>query len=183
MSPRAEAPDFHRAVIGFRQWRLRGTELWSVHDEDRWTRGVRTARCAAHGHPAPQNGCTCGFYAWYTPPARGASAGTPDLVSGAVALWGQIELHARGMRAEHAVVVALALPLSRGDKRRRLIAAAAALEVPAVPARRLAAVGSEHAEPVPRWMRPPDLEPNKRKAPGMPDPARLRAVADGYRRG
>jgi hypothetical protein len=31
-------------------------------------------------------------------------------------------------------------------------------------------------------MRPPDLEPNKRKAPGPPSPARLRAVADGLPR-
>jgi hypothetical protein len=31
-------------------------------------------------------------------------------------------------------------------------------------------------------MRPPDLEPNKRKAPGTPDPARLHAVGDRGRR-
>jgi len=143
---------------------------------------VRTAQCAAHGHPAPQNGCTCGIHAWYDPPARSASAATAELVAGAVALWGQIELHAHGMRAEHAVLVALALPLSRGAKRHRLLAVADALGVPAVPARRLAATASAHGEPIARWMRPPDLEPNKRKAPGPPDPARLHAVADGYRR-
>ncbi|MEN3282294.1 MAG: hypothetical protein V7607_3434, partial [Solirubrobacteraceae bacterium] len=34
---------------------------------------------------------------------------------------------------------------------------------------------------VPRAMRPPDLTPNKRAAPGEPDPARLYAVADGLR--
>jgi hypothetical protein len=143
---------------------------------------VQTARCAAHDHAAPQSGCTCGIYAWYDPPARTASAATPDLVAGAVALWGQIELHARGMRAEHARLVALALPLSRAGKRDRLIAAAQALGVPAVPARRLAATAGAHGEPIARWMRPPDLEPNKRKAPGPPDPARLHMVADGYRR-
>jgi len=49
-------------------------------------------------------------------------------------------------------------------------------------ARRLAATASAHGEPIARWMRPPDLEPNKRKAPGPPDPARLHMVADGYRR-
>jgi hypothetical protein len=143
---------------------------------------VQTARCAAHDHTAPQNGCTCGIYAWYDPPARTASAATPELVAGAVALWGQIELHAHGMRAEHARLVALALPLSRGGKRRRLVSAAGALGVPAVPARRLAAEAGAHGEPIARWMRPPDLEPNKRKAPGPPDPARLHMVADGYRR-
>ena len=33
-----------------------------------------------------------------------------------------------------------------------------------------------------RPMRPPDLEPNKRKAPGTPDPARLHAVGDRGRK-
>jgi hypothetical protein len=150
--------------------------------DDRWDGDVRIARCAAHGHPAPQNGCTCGIYAWYDPPARSASAATAELVAGAVALWGQIELHAHGMRAEHAVLVALALPLSRGAKRRRLVAAADAIGVPAVPARRLAPTAAAHGAPIPRRMRPPDLEPNKRKAPGTPDAARLHAVADGLRR-
>ena len=153
-----------------------------MRSEDRWGRGVRTATCGEHDHVAPQNGCTCGIYTWYSAPARTASVLTPELVAGAVALWGQIELHAHGMRAEHATIVALALPFSRGPKRERLIACARALEVTAVPARHLTAAALEHGDPVPPWMRPPDLEPNKRKAPGTPDPARLHAVADGYRR-
>jgi hypothetical protein len=180
----ARAPDLVTAVIGFRQWRLHGSELWSLRAADRWHRGVQTARCHAgtHGGGAPANGCTCGFYAWYGPPPRGASAMTPDLVAGAVALWGQIELHAHGMRAEHAMVVALALPFSRGVKRRALMAAASVLEVPAVPARRLKDAALRHGDTIPRRMRPPDLTPNKRAAPGEPDPARLYAVADGYPR-
>lgn len=178
----ALAPDLVTAVIGFRQWRVRGSELWSLRAADRWHRGVETAYCdkATHGGSAPANGCTCGIYAWYGPPPRGASAATPDLVAGAVALWGQIELHAHGMRAQHAMVVALALPFSWGDKRRRVLATADALDVPAVAARKLKAAGLRHGELIPRRMRPPDLEPNKRKAPGEPDPARLHAAVDGY---
>jgi hypothetical protein len=178
----AVAPDLVTAVIGFRQWQVRGSELWSLRATDRWHRGVQTAHCdkATHDGPSPANGCTCGIYAWYGPPPRGASAATRDLVAGAVALWGQIELHAHGMRAQHAIVVALALPFSWGDKRRRVLATADALDVPAVAARKLRAAGLQHGELIPRRMRPPDLEPNKRKAPGEPDPARLHAVADGY---
>jgi hypothetical protein len=177
----AAAPDLIRAVIGFRQWRLRDGALWSLHADDRWGKGLLTARCLgddAHDAPAPQNGCTCGFYAWYAPPPRTASAATADLVAGAVALWGQVELHAHGMRAQHAMVVALALPLSRGAKRRRLLAVADALEVPAVPARGLKRAALEHGDVIPRRMRPPDTTPNKRAAPGEPAPARLYAVAD-----
>ena len=84
----ATAPDLIRAVIGFRQWRLHGDELWSLHADDRWGRGLLTARCLgedAHDAPAPQNGCTCGFYAWYAPTPRTASAATSELVGGAVA--------------------------------------------------------------------------------------------------
>ena len=175
------APDLVTAVIGFRQWRLRGSELWSLRATERWGPGVHTAHCDRHDGAAPANGCTCGVYAWYAPPPRGASAATTDLVAGAVALWGQIELHAHGMRAQHATVVALALPFSWGQKRRNIAAAAEALGVPAVPARRLTAAALAHGALIPRSMRPPDLEPNKRKAPGPPAPARLRAVADGYR--
>src|ERR1700759_1963293 len=135
----AAAPDLITAVIGFRQWRLCGDELWSVRAAERWQRGVHTAHCLSHAHAAPANGCTCGIYAWYSPTPRGASALTPDLVSGAGALWGQIELHAHGMRAHHAMWVALALPFSWGAKRRRIRTVANTLDVPAVPARRLKA--------------------------------------------
>lgn len=181
----ATAPDLIRAVIGFRQWRLHGDELWSLRADDRWGRGLMTARCLgdhAHDGPAPQNGCTCGFYAWYAPTPRTASAATAELVGGAVAMWGRVELHAHGIRAQHAMIVALALPMSWGAKRRRLVAVARALEVPAVPARKLKAAALEHGDVIPRSMRPPDTTPNKRAAPGTPDPARLYAVADGLRR-
>ena len=180
----ATAPDLIRAVIGFRQWRLRGAQLWSLRTEERWDRGALTAHClgaAHHEGPAPHHGCTCGFYAWYAPPPRTASAATSDLVGGAVAMWGKIEIHAHGMRAEHAMVVALALPLSWGSKRRRITNAAAWLEVPAVPARRLKSAALEHGDLIPKAMRPPDLTPNKRAAPGEPAPARLYAVADGLK--
>jgi hypothetical protein len=180
----AAAPDLISAVIGFRQWRLRGSELWSLRCDELWSRGVQTARClneVQHAAPAPQNGCTCGIYAWYAPPPRTASAGTSDLVAGAIAAWGRVELHAHGMRVERAMVVALALPFSWGAKRHSVLAAARALEVPAVPARKLVAAAREHGELVPRELRPPDLTPNKRAAPGEPAPARLNAVADGLR--
>ena len=97
-----------------------------------------------------------------------------------MALWGQLELHAHGSVAQHALVLALALPFSRAGKRRRILAAAEALDVPAVPARRLMAEACRHGELIPRRMRPPDTTPHKRKAPGEPAPARLYAVADGY---
>jgi hypothetical protein len=179
----ASAPDLVRPIVAFRQWRLRDDGLWSLRADEHWGRGVLTARCHAgvHDGPAPQNGCTCGFYAWYVARPRTAAALTADLVNGVVAMWGSVELHAHGLRAEHAMVAVLALPLLPGPKRGRVRAVARALEVEAVPARRLCAAALEHGDPIPKSMRPPDLEPNKRKAPGEPAPARLYAVADGLR--
>jgi len=151
------APDLIEPVVGYRQWRLRDGALWSPYFEMRWKRGVNTARCAADRvgpHVAPAHRCTCGIHAWYRPCPRLASAGTADLVAGAIVVWGAVELHPTGMRAQHAMVAALALPVASAAKRRRVRAVAAALEVPAVPARRLAAAALACGRPVPRSLVP-----------------------------
>jgi hypothetical protein len=69
-------------------------------------------------------------------------------------MWGRVELHATGMRAEFATVVALALPLWRGAKRGRLEAMAVELGVDLVPARRLCAVALTHGDLVPDPLKP-----------------------------
>ena len=79
-------PDLIRAVVAFRQWRLADDGLWSLRAHEHWGRGVLTARCRAPAHagPAPQNGCTCGFYAGTSrargrpPPARATSSTAPS---------------------------------------------------------------------------------------------------------
>jgi hypothetical protein len=167
LDPGAQAaPDLIEPVIGYRQWRLRGDALWSVYLDMPWCRGVNTARCASaagdHDEAAPAHACTCGIYAWYRPCPRLGSA-APHLVAGAVVLWGAMELHPTGMRAEHAMVVGLALPLTSGAKRRRVTAAASALEVPAVPARQLAAAALACGRPLPRAL-VPSASPRRRSA-------------------
>jgi hypothetical protein len=152
------APDLIHPVVGFRLWRLEEGALWSPWFRERWGRGCQTATCRAasgreHACPPPAHGCTCGIYAWYGPCPRLASACTASLVGGAVVLWGEMELHATGMRAQFAMVVALALPFSRWAKRRRILAVADALEVEAVPARELRATASEYGAAVPRELR------------------------------
>ncbi len=58
-------------------------------------------------HDAPHPDCKCGVYAWHDPPQRGP---IPDVrqAFGVVSLWGRIEVHADGMRGEHARIEALA---------------------------------------------------------------------------
>jgi hypothetical protein len=150
------APDLITPVVAFRQWRLDDGALWSPYAGYRWQPGANTAVCdvpgARHVEPAPGHACTCGLHAWYRPCPRGASAATADLVAGAVVLWGELELHPTGMRARHASVIALALPLWPRRKRLETIGAARRLGVPAVRARELRAVACEHGAPLTcRW--------------------------------
>jgi hypothetical protein len=152
------APDLIEPVLGFRQWRLSDGALCSPYSGLAWHQAELIGSCAAGTHLAddvPAPSCSCGIYAYYDPSPRTASVATPDWVAGAVVLWGTLQLHAGGMRASRARIVALALPLSPGRKRQELVAAAAQLLVPAVPHRRLRAIGARHGAPLPTGMRPP----------------------------
>ena len=152
------APDLVNPVIGYRLWRLGDDALWSPYVEERWDRGVHAAVCRAerpsHAGPSPAHDCSCGIHAWYEPCPTLSWAATRHLVAGAVALWGDIELHPFGMRAARGMVVALALPPWHGTKPRRIVEIADALEVEAVPARRLEAVAEAHGAPIPEGMAP-----------------------------
>jgi hypothetical protein len=152
----AVAPDLTVALVGFRQWRLVAGALTSVYDGAPWPGGRINARCDRGHKPeeVPAKDCSCGIYAYYDPLPRTSSATTPDLVGGAVVLWGRIEAHIYGLRGEHARIVALELPLSRGRKRRAVIDAADVLGVPAVPHRSLKTVALEHGEVLAPALRP-----------------------------
>jgi hypothetical protein len=121
-------------------------------------RGVHTAVCRAHGpvhdDAVPGHDCSCGIYAWYEPCLILAWAATRHLVAGAVAVWGEIELHPFGMRARDAMVIALVTPPWRRTKRRRLIDVARDLDVDTVPARRLRSEALRHGAPLPPGMVP-----------------------------
>lgn len=120
------APDPTRPIIGYRDWVQVGDEILSPLARTRWEAGPMQAEClprcrgarglwrkgSAHPGPAPDPGCVCGIYALFTP-HRPRGRERLALVRGAVVLWGRIELHERGMRAEFARIVTLALPSSR----------------------------------------------------------------------
>ena len=150
------APDLIVPLVGFRQWRLVDGLPRSMYDGAPWP-DARITACCDRGHsPAevPAKDCSCGVYAYYDPCPRTASAATPDLIGGAVVVWGQIEAHIYGMRGRHAKIIALELPLSRGRKRRAVIDAADRIGVPAVPHRSLKAVALEHGEILAPALRP-----------------------------
>jgi hypothetical protein len=154
----AVVPDLVQPVIGYRLWRLDDEALWSPYVEERWERGVHEAVCRAdradHADPAPAHDCSCGIHAWYEPCPTLSWAATRHLVAGAIALWGDMELHPFGMRAARGMIVALALPPWNGPKPRRIVEMANALDVEAVPVRRLEAAALEHGAPIAPGMAP-----------------------------
>jgi hypothetical protein len=110
-----------------------------------------------------------------------ASAGTPDFVAGAVVVWGRVELHATGMRAEHARIVGLEQPLTYGGKRRELETVAEHLSVPVVPHSRLAAVAMAHGLPLDRCLRPaPSTSGSAQSLELLPNAAALLIVLVRY---
>jgi hypothetical protein len=110
---RVEAPDLIDPVVAFRNWRVVDGRLRSVYEPVFWLDPMQRADCRAEhrGHPphdAPASGCTCGIYASHRPDYE-----FPTLdyrgVSGIVTAWGNIEVHADGIRAEWVQVEALSI--------------------------------------------------------------------------
>src|SRR4051812_41027886 len=114
------APDLVEPVIGFRAWRVLDDRLLSPYIPCRWDGRVMHAACfpanrsltfgdgwLAAPHASPHPRCKCGIYAYHRPGAQ-AYFGEWQWVEGIVSVWGRIEAHADGLRAEHARVEALA---------------------------------------------------------------------------
>jgi hypothetical protein len=162
------APDLIEPVVGFREWRIRDGQLVSPYVDLPWEAGplratclprsdrVRVARGATgHREPAPAPQCACGIYAYFEPYRREWSPAYGWLVAGAVILWGRIEVHRGGMRAEYARAAALALPSRAFPIRRRLIKQVAErLEVEVVSRGDLRDAALRHGRPIPSALLP-----------------------------
>jgi hypothetical protein len=116
-----QPPDLIEPVVAFRSWRVVDGALRSVYLPLFWNDREVEATCmgaeapdadvprtAAPGHRAPDRGCTCGVYAYYEPDKNFPTVDYRGVI-GVVSMWGTIELHEDGMRAEHARIEALAL--------------------------------------------------------------------------
>lgn len=164
-------PDFLEPVVGYRAWSLTDAgELvpWTLVSAGAWEPGANTAVChirrfaadvgagspsGGHRHRPPAPDCMCGLYALNdaTDP-RIAPSRTGAL--GAIVAWGDIEVHATGFRAEHACVVALALPAGASPaEQQRLQRASTRYRVPLVPQAQLLAAAHEHGSPLPAFSR------------------------------
>lgn len=178
------APDLVEPVVAFRTWRVADGELVSPYLPQRWGPGVVEARCVRadparfrHGggllggeHVSPHPACRCGIHAYLEP--RSAVAGIDfRRVLGIVVVWGVVELHREGLRAQFAAVRALGTsPAWSGWHRRDVEAIAERFGVPLLPEDALAAAAGEFGSPVParRGARPPRPERPARKSGRRP---------------
>lgn len=148
-SPSPHAPDLFEPLLGYRYWRVGadGT-LRCLISNDRWDPGPNQAHCWRKGHDAPGRMCTCGFNALHDVPEMRRSEHR-NTVLGAIAAWGDIQVHRLGFRAEFASVVALADGgVTRSASRRRLARAADRYGVELAPVGELAHVAEALAVPL-----------------------------------
>lgn len=165
---RGRAPDLVEPLIGFRAWRVGPAgwlSPWTLAAAGPWEPGVTTAVCHVRSfgpatrrrpHRPPAAGCTCGIYAlaW---PADHRLHGRGDQVVGAIAAWGDIEVHRSGFRAQHAAVVALAAPPPGGPCPTAVRDAARRHDVEVVPRDRLEEAARAFGTPIdPRVVTEPD---------------------------
>lgn len=165
--PVAVAPDLIERVVGFRKWRVIRDHLASPYIPFRWDSPVVHAECFPANrnlmfgegwldkpHAAPHPDCKCGIYANHRPSPRGP---IPDRgrTFGVVTLWGRIEAHADGMRAEHARIAAIAFCRELGARHRDQIEGiAAGLGVDCVEHTELALAAREYGSPLPPSLLP-----------------------------
>jgi hypothetical protein len=161
------APDLIAPVVGFRKWRVVGGHLTSPYIPLRWDRAVAHARCYPANrsllfgrgwldepHRAPHPSCKCGIYAWHRLPAAGPVP-DPGRAFGVVALWGRLEVHGDGIRAEHAAIRALGLGDGLGPAYRATMEEIAArLGVELVPEDELPFAARRYGAPLPESMLP-----------------------------
>lgn len=151
------APDFTEAVLGYRAWRVGedGTLCPWTFTALAWEPGVNTAVCSRNGsHAPPVADCMCGLYALTDPSDRRLNF-LGDQVVGAIAAWGDMEVHRTGFRAQFARVVALAMPARADvDQLAALELASERYDVPLVPASMLSLEARRYGAPLPQelWM-------------------------------
>lgn len=123
----SEAPDLFEPVLGWRCWIIVGSTLRSVAIAHSW-QAEETATCKRtaslysydpappRSHAAPAGECQCGLYAYHDPwtaeqhRQRLEQEYGWQVVTGAVEMWGDVLVHATGVRASHARVLGLTVP-------------------------------------------------------------------------
>lgn len=162
-------PDLAGPVVGYRAWKVVAGHLISPFIPCRWEGRTLHAVCydanrqvvapSRRGwltvpHESPHPDCLCGIYAYHRPGAQGYY-GEWLWVEGVVSLWGRVEAHRDGLRAEHARIETLSHPPANEPQRRDAVEAIAArLDLPLVPHAGLEAAAREIGAPLPPQLLP-----------------------------
>jgi hypothetical protein len=159
------APDLVEPVVGFRAWKVIDDRLLSPYIPCRWEGRVVHATCYPANrsllrgegwldapHASPHRDCRRGIYAYHRPGAQ-AYYGEWLWVEGVVTVWGRLEAHRDGLRAEHARVELLALPADPA-RRRAAEVVAERLGVPTIAAGELPAAAAGIGAPLPPSLLP-----------------------------
>jgi hypothetical protein len=163
------APDLIAPVVGFRAWRVIDERLTSPYVPVRWEGRLMHAACfpanrnltfgqgwLGEPHASPDPRCRCGIYAYHRP-QRTPYVGEFEWVAGIVSVWGRVEVHRDGLRAEHARIEALAAQPGWGPARAgRTARIAERLEVDLVGHDELEAAAAPYGMPL-----PPSLVPGE----------------------
>jgi hypothetical protein len=163
------APDLVEPVIAFRSWRVVDGELVSPFVDERWGAEIVVARChrgsaetfryadelLPYEHVSPHPDCRCGIHAYFEP--RSAVSGVDYRgVLGLAAMWGRIEVHPAGLRAQYARVQALgSSPSWSGRQRAAVIAIADRLQLPLIDEQALPVAATDFGSPLPASLRRP----------------------------
>jgi hypothetical protein len=112
--PRPPVPDLLQPVHAFRDWRITGDGLTSPRTGVVWPGPMLAAECHPRTaeslvrppHRAPGRDCNCGIHGYFRP---GYDTSKVDYrgVTGIITVWGEVELHHDGVRAQFARVDAL----------------------------------------------------------------------------
>jgi hypothetical protein len=173
---RPPVPDLLQPVYAFRDWRITAEGLTSPRTGVLWPGPVLAAECHPRTaesliqppHRAPGRDCSCGIHGYFRP---GYETSKVDYqgVTGIIRVWGEVELHQDGVRAEFARVEALGV-YARWTLRQKAAVSEVAgeLGVDLVDLNDLEEVASRYATAV-----PPDLVPaagRSRRRRGLPAP-------------
>jgi hypothetical protein len=172
-APFPPVPDLFERVYAFRDWRIAPEGLTSPRTGVVWPARTLAAECRPRTvedfvrppHGAPGRGCSCGIHGYLRP---GYETSRVDYrgVTGIITVWGDVEVHDDGVRAQFARVEALGV-YSRWT--RRQVAAvhdvADELDVDLVDLDDLEEAASRYATPVPAGLVPAPSGSRRAKRP------------------
>lgn len=104
-----QEPDLAQSVSVFRTWSWDSDQkrLISAYAKEGWQKHMQAVCKKGVEHIAPQKDCSCGLYGFYEYDSALDYSQKTDIVIGICNVWGKIEAHEKGLRAQHAQIVAL----------------------------------------------------------------------------